>query len=322
MSARRNQGADRPPAKLPDDERYLGYFVPAESLYRRDISFAQAGEAIRKEKWTIAGILVISIVLSILYTFFADEWYESSVLLAPADNDAEQSLLAGKLGTLGGLVGIGGIQGSVSDTSEAIAVLTSRDFVRQFIESNKLLPILYADEWDSEKEQWSSQSKKDPPDIREATRYFRENIQSVSQDLDTGLVTLTIEWQDPEQSSTWARELVEMANAHLRQRAMTEADANIGYLTSQLEATNLEALRETIVRLLETEMQKYMLARGNDEYAFRIIDSPEVPFEKSWPKPALIVIAGTILGFVAAILLVLFRLLLPGRIKGDEVLDE
>jgi len=55
-------------------------------------------------------------------------------------------------------------------------------------------------------------------------------------------------------------------------------------------------MQESIGRLLETELQKLMLAKGNREFAFKIVDPAFVPKERLRPKRAMIAIIGTLLG--------------------------
>ena len=73
----------------------------------------------------------------------------------------------------------------------------------------------------------------------------------------------------------------------MRQRALAEAEANVKYLRREFESTSIVALQQSISGLLENEMQKLMLARGNSEYAFRIIDRAEVPRAPSKPRVTL-----------------------------------
>ena len=52
-------------------------------------------------------------------------------------------------------------------------------------------------------------------------------------------------------------------------------------------------------------MQKLMLARGNSEYAFRIIDRAEVPRAPSKPRVTLIVVVATVFGGMLSVFVVL-----------------
>ena len=71
-------------------------------------------------------------------------------------------------------------------------------------------------------------------------------------------------------AAAWATDLVARLNDNMRLRALTEAERNVEYLHGEMAATNVATMRESIGSLLETELQKLMLARGNEEFAFRV----------------------------------------------------
>ena len=60
-------------------------------------------------------------------------------------------------------------------------------------------------------------------------------------------------------------------------------------------------------RVLETELQKLLLAKEDKEYAFKIVDHAQPPRLRYWPKRLLVVAAATVLGFVGAAFFVVYR---------------
>ena len=59
----------------------------------------------------------------------------------------------------------------------------------------------------------------------------------------------------------------------MRTRAMVKATASLGYLQRELLATNVLDTREAINRLIETQVQRRMLASVTEQFAFRIVDA-------------------------------------------------
>ena len=257
-------------------------------------------------KWLIAIGTTIFAVGSIALALTATEWYRAEVLLAPADQKSAAGL-AGQLGGLANLVGISGISVGRPGNAEAIAVLTSRSFTRSFIEDYGLLLKLFEDDWDAENARWKAADPEEQPDIRDAIKRFDEEIRRVSDDKRTGLVTLSIEWTDPDVAAEWANSLATRLNANMRQRALTEAERNIAFLEEELADTSVATLRPSIGRLLETELQKLMLARGNEEFAFRVIDPAAPPKYRSRPKRTIFVMLATAIGGFLAVCIVLGR---------------
>lgn len=268
------------------------------------IDIARLWNVVWQGKWLIMAVLSTFAAVSIAYVLTLTNWYRSEVLLVPADEQTVNSGIAGQLGSLAGLAGISiGGGGSV----EALAILRSRDFTRVFVEDQNLLPVLFADKWDAEKQVWSAEDPEKWPDSGDGARYFNANILRVSENRETGMVTVAVEWTDPELAALWAGLLVQRLNDYMRSRALKQAQSNVEYLQAELAATSGVAMQQAVGRLLEREHQKLMLARGNDEFAFRVIDSAEVPETVARPNRRLMVIVATFFGGIIAVFFVLAR---------------
>lgn len=263
-----------------------------------ELRLAELWGMVWSRKWTVAGITLAFAVLSVVYALMATEWYRAEVLLAPAEERNISPLQT----QLGGIAALAGMTFSAGDSVEAVATLKSREFARDFIEERGLLPVLFADDWDPDEQRWLIDDPGDQPDIRDAVRRFHEDILRVDEDRATGLVTLAIEWTDPEVAAAWASVLVERLNSRLRERALKEAETNVVYLQNEMAKTNLVTLQQAVGRLLESELQNLMLARGTQEFAFRIIDPAQPPDRRVRPKRALIAIVGTLAGGVFSLI--------------------
>lgn len=272
--------------------------MPEEALRAyagAELSLADILGILWQGKWWIVGAGTLFFVLSIAYALTRTHWYTADVLLTLAEE--RSSSLAG--GALGSLASLAGVTVGAGNSVEPIAVLRSRDFTWDFIEDYDLVPTLltHAD----------AGAAGEPASTYDAVRFFDENVRSVSQERDTGLVRLTIEWTDPDTAALWANVLVNRLNDRMRQRALQQAEANVKYLREELVNTSVVSLQQSVSSLLETELQKLMLARGNEEFAFRIIDRARPPEERSRPARTLIVVIGTFVGGALGILLVFGR---------------
>lgn len=290
---------------LRDDQ--VVYVLPSDVITRTardEIDIFDLWNIVWSGKWQIAAITAVVAMISVVYALTAPEMYRAEVLLSPTSEHSSQDLIGG----LGGLASLAGLnlRGIGNETVEALAVLRSRDFTREFIEEENLLTVLFADDWDEQAKAWRSDDPADHPDLRDAVKFFDESIRTV-EELATGLVLLRIEWTDPEVAADWANSLVQRLNARMRERALVDAQKNVDYLREQLAKTNLVTLQESISRLLESEMQKLMLANGNEQFSFRVIDRAEVPKYRSSPKRTLIVCFATVFGGFVSILIVLVR---------------
>jgi len=252
-----------------------------------------------KAKYLALTIVALFALCGAAFAFLAPSWYQATVLLVPVEDRTAEGM-SGQLGGLAGLAGLAGIHVGGDNTAVAIGVLKSRELTQAFIQEQGLMAVMFADDWDPEAQKWRSPSAEDWPDLRRGIRYFDENVRSVKVDRVTGLVTLVVEWRDPELAAKWANALVKRVNNTMRARSLVEAEANVAYLQRELSASNVVTLQSAIGRLLESELQKLMLARGNEEFAFRVIDSAQVPDLRSWPPRALIVALSLLLGVIVA----------------------
>lgn len=256
-------------------------------------------------KWLIIGVTAAFSLSSAVLVLTLTSWYRADVLLAPVRTTPADDLVS-QLGSLGGLASLAGISVGGS-TSEPLGVLQSRDLAREFIEQQNLLPVLFARKWDAKSARWTPTDAKDWPDVRDGVKYLIDKIRTVTNDKKSGLVTLTIEWTDAKTAADWANLFVDRANERIRARALLDAQANVNFLQRELATTSVVTLQQSIGRLLDSELQKVMLARENKEFAFRVIDRAEVPKRRVWPKRAQVVALATLFGGALSIYLVFLR---------------
>lgn len=252
----------------------------------------------RAARWTIAITACVFGVLGATFAFVVKPQYRAQVTLMPVENKGIGGL-ASQLGALGGLAGLAGVNLGDSNKVEPLAVLSSREFVRSFIEDEKLTTVLLADKWNAKAGKWKDEGP-DQPDIRDAVEFFTKSVRKVGEDRKAGLVILTIEWTNATEAARWANLMANRVNVQTRDRAVDKASRSIEYLRGEFEVTNQVALQQTISRLIETQMQDMMVARGNPEYAFRVIDPARVPKKRFFPKRTLIILGATLIGALLA----------------------
>lgn len=293
----------------PDSGARLVYVVAPDrgtAPANDEVDFFKLWNVLWRSRWLIVGVAIAFGLGSGIYAQFLPPAYTASVVLAPVKEDP----LSGLTSQLGGLATLAGLGTTQTDNVEAVAVLRSRDFVRAFIEDQGLMPVLFPNLWDTKAGGWTVE---DPPGPAQAAAYFVRYVRRVDEDTRTGLVTVSIEWRDPELAAAWANLLALRINDRMRQRALAEAEANVKYLRLEFESTSLVPLQQSISGLLESEMQKLMLARGSSEYAFRIIDRAEVPRAKSKPRVLLIVAVAMVFGAMLTVFVVLIRDMIANR---------
>lgn len=261
-------------------------------------------------RYWILAITAISILGFSAAAFLIAPVYRAATVLVPASGDRSNlgNALNSALGQLGGLASLAGVNMGTGDlnTEEALAVLHSREFIEKFIVEENLMPRLFADNWDPKTLKWKG-SPKDEPTLSRGYRRFTHGIFLVAQDKKTGLVTLEIDWTDADEAARWANELVERINAEMRGRAIAKSEASIGYLEKEMASTAAVETHMAESKLMETVVEKKMLANITNEYAFRVIDKATRPprDEPIKPKKLLLLMAGPLVGFLFGVGVVL-----------------
>lgn len=303
------QRASPNPQLAPSESERLIYVMPAARPDSADeLDFVRLWRILWKAKWLVVAVTTVVALAAVIYALTAKQWYSAEALLIPAAQDSAQGGLSGQLGGLAGLAtSLAGISLGAADATEPLAVLESRGFTQAFIEEHGLLPVLFADEWDATTRSWKSKDPKDWPDIHDAVKYFHEDVRDIDEDKKTGLVTVTITWTDPRVAAEWANLLVKDLNNRMRERSLIEAEANLEYLKQEMSASILVTMQQSIGRLLETELQKVMLAKGKQEFAFRTVDAASAPKWRSKPKRAQVVALAVVFGCILGVFIAFVR---------------
>ncbi len=259
----------------------------------------------------LAGILAAGISLTM------PNIYRAETLLAPMGGEESKGGLSSMLGGLGGIASLAGVSlGGSSSIEENIAVLKSREFIWSFVKDEKLMPILFADDWDAENKQWLAEEQEDQPSLWDAWRLLVEGgVLAVNVDKDSGLVRLSIDWEDPELAKVWVAKLVTRINAYLREKAILQSEEKLKYLNDVLAETQIAENRQALFELISTEQKQAMLANTQKDYVFRVIDPAVVPDKKIKPKRSIIVLLTV---FVVGFLAIVFVFIQEGLKKRKE----
>lgn len=285
--------------------------VPIDADANRDL--LDLWSMVWEGRWLVISLCVALGLLGSIYATLAPKWYRAEVLLVQTNDRVESSLIS----QFGGFASLAGINLGSRDDVEPLAVLKSRGFAQNFIEDHGLTTVLLADKWDAANSQWRG-SKRNWPDIRDAVTYFDKKVRRVIQDRKTGLVTLAVEWKNPDIAAQWANRMASKLNDQMRNRAIVESTENVRYLRAEIAANNLVALQQPMSKLLELELQKLMLARNNKQFSFRVVDTARAPKKSIRPQLVPSVALGTVLGALLSVV-ILFARKVPrtGRTHGN-----
>lgn len=257
-------------------------------------------------RWWIVASTFVCAVLAFAAAMYMTPMFRAATILVPVNTERGGGMDAA-LGQLGGLASLAGLNlgGGDMEREEALAVLRSREFTEAFIRDKNLLPVLFHKKWDGEGQRWRADVK--PPTPWQAYKYFNKSVRTVLHDKKTNLVTVQVDWKDGKLAAEWANELVQRLNAEMRARAIAHADASVGYLERELQATSTVATREAINRLIESQIKKRMFANVTQEYAFRTVDRAMAPDDDDpiRPNKVLMLASGILVGGILGVVIVL-----------------
>lgn len=214
-------------------------------------------------------------------------------MVSSLDSTSQVSLLGGLLGSSGEM---NFSSGQVTQ-EEALAILTSRRFLENFVEERQLLSVLFADSWDNRSNTWIA----DIEEVPQNSDGFKLLSGALEISFDASLITVEFTYGEKEIVAYLLNDLIDEVNSFIRNRSIVDSGKNINFLKNEIANTQLAGSQEMLYRLVETEIQSIMLANTRQDYAFKIIDPAVEPIHPAGPNRKLIVIIGTMLGFTLTI---------------------
>ncbi len=272
---------------------------------RRETGLREFYEIVWRDKWIVIGITAMFAVSTAVAAMLTPRKWTATVILAVVSNKGG-GLGGGVLSSIGGLA-LPGLLGRDSEKSESLAVLQSDILTTRYIREHNLLPVLYPKLWDPVAKQWRVRKPSEVPTLWRATQKFKDDVRNVNESTKTGLITMTITWDDPQLAAKWANDLVELTNDAMRERAIADTERNIAYLTEQAAKTDVSQVRTAVYAILESEIRHAMIARGTQEYALRVLDPAVAPEVPSSPRRTVWVIVGIFTGMLMSLLVVFLR---------------
>jgi uncharacterized protein involved in exopolysaccharide biosynthesis len=301
--------------------------VQESTRYGDEIDLWELLRTIWDGKWLIGGITFAAAVIAVIVALMLPNIYRAEVLLAPNHQGGAGGLsaLADQFGGLASLAGINIDDGSSDKTAIGLRILKSRKFISEYIERHDILvPLMASTGWDSETGEieinpdafdvlsgtWIRDvrpPKKTIPSLQEAYKKFMK-ILSVSQDNQSGFVTVSVEHYSPGVAKQWVDWLIDDLNQSTMRRDVADAEQAIEYLNQQIDKTPLADLKNVFFGLIEEQTKTVMLAEVSDEYLLKTLDPAVVPELKAGPKRSMIVLVVTFLGGFLGIVVHFFRL--------------
>lgn len=266
-------------------------------------------------KWIIVGLTLVFMIWSVGIALNLPNEYKATVMLLPANNEEKggMGLLSGQLGGIASLAGLGGNTGD-ERVSLALELVNDWYFVDSFIKhygiKAELLAVagwdhrnkeLVYDEnlYNSSTKEWQGKGSLEPSDWQ-AFNEFKKRVSLVKKK-DSPVIEASFTYFSPGLASEWLNALVDSINKKIQSMDVGETKKSIEYLNQQIENTSVAEMRAGFYQLLQEQLKTLMLSEVRDEYVLRKVGPIKVPESKSSPNRPVIVILGTLLGMLLAL---------------------
>jgi uncharacterized protein involved in exopolysaccharide biosynthesis len=199
-------------------------------------------------------------------------WQATTVLMPARDSDRED-LLSSLPAGVGNLASLAGVSvGGSRVGAEALEVLRSRALVREFIQREKLQPVL-------------NEAMGEPSTLEKTVDFFEQRVLDISEDKRTRVVELSVTWRDREAAADWVNKYVALANDTMRARAIDESARRRAFIEQYLRTAETVELRQAAWRLVDSQMKTAMIASTRREYAYQVVDPAVAPDPDDWVRP-------------------------------------
>jgi len=259
---------------------------------------------------------------SAYYAISLPDKYTSSILVKLTEESSKPQISG-----LGGLASIAGINipsGGGDKSSEAIAILKSKSFLKHLLEFPLIKQNIFAAKgfnkntkkviydpliFNEEKKLWVREvtgSQKKEPSFIEVYSLLHDDL-IIMQDQNTRFIYMSYEHVSPVFAHNLINLLLGELNEVTRVSAIVASSNSLAYLYDELAKTNEKDIRSTINDMIRSQLNIQMLTNVNTDFILTPIDPAYIPEKKSSPQRALICILGTIFGLFISILITLVR---------------
>ena len=264
---------------------------------------------------------ILFALVFVFYSLSLDNTYTSKSLIKTPDEN-NQSSIANQYGGLADLAGINLDTANGDAASFAVAKLQSRHFVKHLSQFKNIKEnMLGIDYFDTESRQIIFDSEiynydkkiwvRTPPKGRSKIpsyqeihdHLYKENHLIISKDKRTNFITISFTHESPVFAAEFINLIINQLNEQVREEDLKRSERALLYLKNQLTNTPEIDIKDSINRLIESELKTQMYANINDFYLLEPIDPPSLPELKSGPTRSTIVLWGLLIGIIFGFLI-------------------
>lgn len=267
-----------------------------------------------QRKKLIISITLIGLTLAVIIALTRPVLYQADSTLIPSKAAGQTSSALKNVGFLASMAGVN-LGGSESDNSDiAMQLLKTRQFTESFINEHQLLPQFYAAKgwnkkdnrilinpkiYDEKHKKWVTNkhgSTKPAPDT--LLEYFNSKI-NINLDNKSNTFKLTVKHFSPLFAKEVNDLLITYINNWMRDSELQKTNTMINMLKKKINETSVAENQSLIYKMLDEQRRKKLLATGQKDYVFQVLDPAAIPIQPI-SRRRLIVVLGVVLSFMLA----------------------
>jgi len=265
--------------KIPSD---VETFPPQPPFYHEDmemedeIHLADILITLLKHKFLIIGMVLLAGIAAVIFTVGRQRTYRSEATIEPTTQNVKiqqafsmggsnLSAISDEQFTLGG----SGSQSSI------FSELNSRRLAARVIKTNKLMPTLFPEQWDHEKNRWKSDVPQ--PSLQDGIKAIRNLLQVETPRKSKNIISVAIIDKDPKMAKRLVDYYLAALSESMRAQVLRDTRENIRFLKEQLTKTRDPLVVEKIYALLASKVERETFAMAQKYFGFRILDPPIAP---------------------------------------------
>ena len=234
-------------------------------------------------RFRLAGIWIVVMILVLIRVMGMKEVYMSRCLMMPLPMEQVEQ---GNQGGFGGTSVRSLLAGGGSSDAYAVAAFfESGQLLNTVIDEMNLDRELFPDAWDEEGDKWR-ESRPHPGKSRRAL----DDRVDVSYNAYTGLLEVQVNWGSAVRAQQVAVGLVRAADDMLRDAAILDGEKRVEELRREMHTVVVSEIGSYLAEETTRAISSLASIRARTGYAFRVVDPPLVPFQKSWPPRGLLLI--------------------------------
>lgn len=315
-----------------DEDRQVVYCTPylgsglGESP-DNEINLLELIDILWSRKWFICGISLLATLVAVYVTLYVlPVTYQSQASLTQTGSDNNRfGALTGLASALPFSIGLPG-----GGQDQIMVFLESKDLQQKLIEKYNLLPLLYKDAWDPEKNGWRiTDPKRKPSVVRAIQSQMIKNVFKADQDKQSSLITISWIDEDPAFAAEMLRRVITELDYYLSHEYVSDARRERIFVEKQLsdstkgldyweqqvptdEVPLSKIKRElmaatTVYAELRKQVELAKFAEEKDVVNFKVLDQPYVPVIRFKPKRSIICALTMMLSLMASILIVFIQ---------------